>query len=162
VSSPSSHHIFSNVCGLIFELSSIRKFPQDPLVVLEVFETTWISNILSSSFLHLTQPPTKHFSQHAWKLRFDDSDFKIWKHQQVSSILFFDGASSGNQGAASAGGFIIGSDGKNILEFSWGLGQTSSNNVEALAFYMGMCLALERNITRLVAIGDSELIVKGL
>jgi hypothetical protein len=66
------------------------------------------------------------------------------------------------RGVTGVGGVIIGSDGQKILKFSWGLGQTSNDIAKALVVYMGMCLAMERNIIGLVVIRDLELIAKGL
>jgi ribonuclease HI len=84
------------------------------------------------------------------------------KKNESSPILFFDGASAGNPGVAGAGGVIIDSDGQNILDYSWGLGNTTNNKAESLAVYMGLQIARSRNLHELIVLGDSELIIKEL
>jgi ribonuclease HI len=38
------------------------------------------------------------------------------------------------------GGVIYDLEGNNIIEYAWGLGSTTNNQVEILAVYMGMTL----------------------
>jgi ribonuclease HI len=61
-----------------------------------------------------------------------------------------------------AGGVAFDSGGIKSIEFSWGLGHTSNNHVEALAVYMGLRLLPVNTSSKLVVIGDSDLIIKGL
>jgi ribonuclease HI len=63
---------------------------------------------------------------------------------------------------AGAGGVIYDSDGKKQSDFSWGLGKATNNRAETLAVYMGLKLAHERSIQTLIAIGDSEIVIKEL
>jgi ribonuclease HI len=43
-----------------------------------------------------------------------------------------------------------------------GLGNNTNNQVEVLAVYMGMQLILADKFARILVIGDSEMIIKGL
>jgi ribonuclease HI len=106
--------------------------------------------------------PVRSTKRQKWQLRLRDPEFLDWKRQQTSPILFFDGASAGNPGATGAGGVIIDSDGQNILDYSWGLGNTTNNKAESLAVYMGLRIARSQNIHELIVLGDSELIIKEL
>jgi len=65
-------------------------------------------------------------------------------------------------GAIGAGGVILNSDGQKLMEFSWGLGQSTDNSAEALEIYMGVHLITDISPVKLVVIGDSDLIIKGL
>jgi ribonuclease HI len=63
---------------------------------------------------------------------------------------------------AGAGGVIYDSEGKKIVEYSWGLGKATNNRAEILAVYMGLKLAQERNTQTLTVLGDSEIVIKEL
>jgi ribonuclease HI len=63
---------------------------------------------------------------------------------------------------AGAGGVVFDSEGNKVLEFSWGLGNTTNNHAEVLATYMGLRLIPENRSTRLTIIGDFDLIIRGL
>jgi hypothetical protein len=52
-----------------------------------------------------------------WKLRLDNNKFSHWQRQQHTSLLFFDGAATGNPGVAGAGGVIYDSDGQKTVDF---------------------------------------------
>jgi ribonuclease HI len=46
---------------------------------------------------------------------------------------------------AGAGGVIYDSEGKKIVEYSWGLGKATNNIEDILAVYMGLNLAQEEH-----------------
>lgn len=79
------------------------------------------------------RPKTSH-----WKLRLTNPEFHKWR--QGKNILFFDGASAGNPGAAGARGVLFDFKGKEVLTFAWGLGISSNNLAEAWTAYMGINL----------------------
>jgi ribonuclease HI len=59
-------------------------------------------------------------------------------------------------------GVVFYFEGKKNIEFPWRLWHITNNHAEALAVYMGMHLIPESTSYRLIVIGDSDLIVKGL
>jgi ribonuclease HI len=65
-------------------------------------------------------------------------------------------------GAAGVGGVVFDSDGNKNIEYSWGLDSATNNQVEILVVYMGLNLISADNLVRLITIGDSNLIIKGL
>jgi ribonuclease HI len=65
-------------------------------------------------------------------------------------------------GAAGVRRFSFNSKGYTILEFSWGLGQTNNNHAKALEIYMGLRALLDNTSSKLVVIGDSDMIIRGL
>jgi ribonuclease HI len=89
-------------------------------------------------------------------------EFKTWRQDLQRNCFFFDGASKGNPGVAGGGGIIL-SPGEQIrIEFSWGLGEGTNNQTEALALWQGL-LQLERNgITDVLIFGDSQILIKAL
>jgi ribonuclease HI len=60
------------------------------------------------------------------------------------------------------GGVIFYSNGHKNLEFSWGLGSSTNNQEEALAVYARLTLLSPNNQARIIVIGDSDLIIKGI
>jgi hypothetical protein len=90
-------------------------------------EIAWVSNILGSHMKRIHKPIYKNTKKEIWKLWLDNTTFLSWKHQQLSPIVFFDRVALGNPGVAGARGVLIGSNGKNILEYSWGMGHKTNN-----------------------------------
>jgi ribonuclease HI len=129
---------------------------------LEQSEEDWINYILGPPSTPLTFPPHREIKRQDWKLRLNNNEFSQWKRQQHTSLLFFDGAATGNPGVAGVGGVIYDSDGQKVVDFSWGLGKNTNNREETLAVYMGLKIAHSRSIQTLVVIGDSEIVIRDL
>jgi ribonuclease HI len=64
------------------------------------------------------------------------------KHRSFYSLM---GLSERNPGAAGVGGVILDSEGNQIIEYSWGLGNNKNNQAEVLVVYMGMQLIQVEN-----------------
>ena len=60
------------------------------------------------------------------------------------------------------GGVVFDSEGNKSLEYSWGLGNNTNNQGEALTVSTGMYLIPTNNSIRLIAIGDFDRIIKRL
>jgi ribonuclease HI len=58
-----------------------------------------------------------------------------------------------------AGEVIFDSDGKNIVDFSQGLGKNTNNKVKNLAVYMGLQIAHSRSIQALTVIEGSDIVI---
>jgi hypothetical protein len=99
---------------------------------LEQKEEYWIAYILGPNPSRQFPSTNIDTKRKKWQLRFNDLDFLLWQRQQSFPILFFDGASTGNPGVIGAGGVIFESDGKNVLDYSWGLGKTTNNIAKSL------------------------------
>ena len=78
------------------------------------------------------------------------------------SLLFFDGASKGNPGAAGGGGVLYDPEGNLNLTYAWNLGIDSNNMAEALALWQGLSQAIRLGIQDLTVVGDSRLILHHL
>jgi len=75
--------------------------------------------------------------------------------------MAFDGCSKGNPGRAGAGAVIYSKDEVEIWADAKFVGARETNNVaEYSGLIMGLHEALRRNITHLIVLGDSELIIK--
>jgi ribonuclease HI len=83
-----------------------------------------------------------------------------WLNTQKSHVLCFDGASKGNPGEAGAGGVLFGPRGQRMITYSWNLGTTTNNSAEAYALLKGTQIAKERQINKLIIIGDSKTIIR--
>ncbi len=75
-------------------------------------------------------------------------------------ILFIDGASKGNPGAAGIGVLLTTADGETIAEIGEGIGQTTNNVAEYRALIRGLEEARERGATRLTVHTDSQLMAR--
>jgi hypothetical protein len=62
-------------------------------------------------------------------------------------------------GEAGAGGVLYSPRGNQFLDFSWNLGKTSNNMVEAYAIYQGILLAQEQQLKHITIVGDSKNII---
>ena len=91
------------------------------------------------------------------KILYDD--LSRWIKDQNSYSLFFDGASKGNPGKASAEGLIMNPRGQIINSFSWGLGSKTNNEAEWLALLQGLEMIDAKSITRLIILGDSRQVI---
>jgi ribonuclease HI len=158
---PPVHNIFAKICGLVAEVFKTKAIGFDLPGVLEQSEEEWVNYIRGPPTTPLI-PPRQKPKRKEWQLRLNNNDFSHWQRQQHTSLLFFDGATTGNPGVAGAGGVIYDSDGQKVADFSWGLGKTTNNRAETLAVYMGLKLAHERSIQTLTVIGDSEIVIKDL
>ena len=76
--------------------------------------------------------------------------------------IFFDGASKGNSGKVGAGGLIFYPGGNLETSFSWGVGQTTNNQVELYTLLKACQLAKETRHSNIQNFGDSEIILKVL
>jgi ribonuclease HI len=65
-------------------------------------------------------------------------------------------------GAVGLQGVIYDSYGNRIYEYSWGLSKNTNNQEEVLVVYMGLCLIPVDKMVRVIILGDSNLIIKGL
>ena|SRR3989338_2056367 len=79
-------------------------------------------------------------------------------------ILFTDGGSRNNPGAAGIGGvaFKASVEGHEVFRFKKFLGTKTNNQAEYLALIEGLSLALERGYQEIECFLDSELVVKQL
>ena len=79
--------------------------------------------------------------------------------QAPTHTLFFDGCSKGNPGIAGAGAVLY--DGEiEIRCKSQGLGRQTNNYAEYSALILGLSMALEEGVARLIVKGDSMLAIK--
>jgi len=76
--------------------------------------------------------------------------------------LSFDGASKGNPGEASGGGFLLDPSGMPVVSYSWGLDIETNNMAEELALLQGLSLAVSKSIQNLVVFRDSKIIIQAL
>jgi ribonuclease HI len=57
------------------------------------------------------------------------------------------------------GGSLLDPGGNIFTHYSWGLGATSNNTIEAYDLLQGLSIAKERNITNLSIYGNSMLVI---
>lgn len=81
-------------------------------------------------------------------------------YKERDFILYTDGASRGNPGAAGAGAVLIDGDGTVVATAKKFLGVCTNNEAEYRALILGLEEALRRKIRRLRICLDSELIVR--
>ncbi|WP_333644888.1 ribonuclease HI family protein [Thermanaerovibrio acidaminovorans] len=72
---------------------------------------------------------------------------------------YFDGASRGNPGPAGAGALLEDEDGRVVWEYREYLGRRTNNEAEYWALIALLEEARSRGIDRLIAMGDSQLVV---
>jgi len=89
-------------------------------------------------------------------------DFKEWRRTQHKHILFFDGASKENLGAKGGGGVIYNPIELWELVYSWGLGEETNNNAEALSLWQGLTQAHKLAIKEITVIGDSRILIQAM
>lgn len=85
--------------------------------------------------------------------------------ESVTYVAYFDGASRGNPGAASAGAVILDGNGRTLWELSLSLGVKTNNEAEYTALLKVLEELERRNIKKASIFGDSRLVVnqvKGL
>ena len=85
-----------------------------------------------------------------------------WKSTLNEPCLFFDSASKGNPGLASAGGAIFLANGNMLSKYAWGLGIDSNNVAEFCGLWKGLRIALAKGIGNLSVFGDSQLLINAL
>jgi ribonuclease HI len=66
------------------------------------------------------------------------------------------------RGSRCGGGVINKPRGKIVTNYAWGLGSLTNNEVEALALYVGINLALSNRINNLIICGDSMLVIRAI
>jgi len=74
--------------------------------------------------------------------------------------LFFDGALKRNLRQVGGYGVLIDPDENKEIKYAWGLEVSTSNEAEFLALFQGLRLTREREIKKLVIIGDSLLVIQ--
>jgi ribonuclease HI len=79
--------------------------------------------------------------------------------QAISHVLYFDGCSKGNPGPAGAGA-VIKQDGIELYHECANLGNKTNNQAEYAALIMGLQMAAQHEIRRLLVRGDSLLVIK--
>lgn len=97
-----------------------------------------------------------------WQITKNEEDFLSWLSKQTLPSLFFDGVAKGNTGIAGAGGLIIKPDETSLHRFAWGLGHSSSIQVEAMALFQGIKLLKELGLKEQNVFGDSQVIFKAV
>jgi ribonuclease HI len=75
----------------------------------------------------------------------------VWEDQQITKLKHF--SIFGTK-------IIFDLEGKEGNSFSWGLGRSTNNQVEALALFLGLRLIDARIHKRIIVIGNLELIIK--
>ena len=75
-------------------------------------------------------------------------------------ILFIDGASKGNPGAAGIGVLLLDADGATLAEIGEGIGQTTNNVAEYRALIRGLEEARSRGAARVTVHTDSQLMAR--
>jgi ribonuclease HI len=73
--------------------------------------------------------------------------------------LSFDGAYKGNPGVTRASEVIFVLGGNVKLVYSWNIGHTTNNQVEAYAIYQGLQFARQHGIDSITLLGDSKMII---
>lgn len=125
-------------------------------------ERDWYSNFKVN---HALNPPTQNKAnqkQAKWKLRGTKDEVRQWINKQDLPLLFFDGASKNNPGAAGAGGVIKDQEGKHICSYEWGLGKTSNNAAEAYSLLLGTTILSNLGLKNPIIIGDSAIIISAM
>lgn len=125
-------------------------------------ERDWYSNFKVN---HTLNPPTQNKAnqkQAKWKLRGTKDEVRQWINKQDLPLLFFDGASKNNPGAAGAGGVIKDQEGKHICSYEWGLGKTSNNAAEAYSLLLGTTILSNLGLKNPIIIGDSAIIISAM
>lgn len=95
-----------------------------------------------------------------WEIRKEHSQFLQWWRSQDSHTIFFDGASKGNPGEASASGIIFDPEGNKDTSFSWGLGKKTNNEAEWLALLHSLEIVASLNVGIPKVFGDSRHVIK--
>ena len=77
----------------------------------------------------------------------------------MKAVLHADGGARGNPGPAGIGVVLEDEHGEVIAEIAAGIGEATNNVAEYSALIAGLELALERGVTRIDVLMDSELVV---
>ena len=77
----------------------------------------------------------------------------------MKAVLHADGGARGNPGPAGIGVVLEDETGEVIAEIAAGIGEATNNVAEYSALIAGLELALERGVTRIDVLMDSELVV---
>jgi ribonuclease HI len=80
--------------------------------------------------------------------------------EAMEIIIFVDGASKGNPGAAGIGVLVTDADGATLAEIGEGIGQTTNNVAEYKALIRGLEEAQARGARRVVVHTDSQLMAR--
>lgn len=160
VTCPSPSRAANLACSLVVEVVQSNGLKCLAWSSMENEERAWVTNMLNQSQVLSTIHINKPIKAVVWKLRMGKEYFLSWRQNQGRSILFFDGASKDNPGAAGAGGIIYDPDGKEGNSFAWELGICCNNEAKSPALYMGLRSTNVRRNPKIISIGDSELIIK--
>lgn len=76
------------------------------------------------------------------------------------AVLYTDGASFGNPGAAGIGVVLIDETGDNAIKLAEPIGFATNNEAEYRAFIRGLELAIQQGVEHLTWYADSELLVR--
>ena len=90
-------------------------------------------------------------------MRLSETEFLEWWQSQNKVSCFFDGASKGNLGIAGVGGMLYDPGGMSKTSFSWGIGQSTDNQVETLTLLKSRQLAKEAGHKHLQIFGDLKI-----
>lgn len=125
-------------------------------------ENDWYNKF---NICHSQNAPPKskaHQKQPNWKLRGTKEEINQWILAQNRPILFFDGASKNNPGAAGAGGIIKNHNGTSICRYEWGLGKVSNNAAKAYRLLLGTIILSRRGLRNAIILGDSAIIISSM
>jgi hypothetical protein len=143
--------VVAHVMGQLGEYLTSRRIKVEKIEQLEKEEELWMSKMNVKICLS-----SKRTQRSFWQLQASPQEYNLWLSSQSGFILCFDGASKGNPGEAGVGGVLYGPRGNQILDFSWNLGKTSNNMVEAYAVYQGILLTQEQQLNHITIVGDSK------
>ena len=119
-------------------IRGMKSIKNEPLTV---EERTWMVDILWNPSPRTN--PSKKSGLPCWQIRMSMEELQNWRINTEISSLFFDGASKGKPGIASAGasGVIFDCKGNKQKEYACGIGRETNNGAEWYALIKGLELA---------------------
>jgi len=92
----------------------------------------------------------------------NEKEFEEWRKRQKGFSLFFDGASKNNPRKSGAGGVIIDPNGKTIVSYEWGLGESTNNKAKAYSLLLDTRILKQYAIKDPIIISDSVIIIEAM
>eukprot|EP00253_Pinus_taeda_P036126 PITA_36126 len=121
-----------------------------------------IDNVIAKTIANISEARKAHQKQSNWKLRGTKEEISQWILAQNCALLFFDGASKNNPGAAGAGGIIKNHNGTSICRYEWGLGTALNNAAEVYSLLLGTTILSRWGLRNAIILGDSTIIISAM
>ena len=119
-------------------------------------DAIWI-DMLDLKFSSFVRPPSPLKD---WQIQANVSDFSEFCTKLACTVLFFDGAATGNPGISGAGGITRNEEGRTVLRYNWGVGYNTSIQAEALALLQGLKQLKVLGFKDAAVFGDSQSIIQ--